>query len=53
MRTGLLAGPLEVTGGRVAIPAGPGLGIEVDESAVRALDRLAGAGGGSAGGGVR
>jgi L-alanine-DL-glutamate epimerase-like enolase superfamily enzyme len=26
----------------VAIPDGPGLGIQVDESAVRSLDRLAG-----------
>jgi D-galactarolactone cycloisomerase len=47
MRTDLLAEPIEVRGGRVAIPSGPGLGIEVDESAVRTLDRLAGAGGGS------
>ena len=41
MRTELLAEPLGVRDGRVAIPSGPGLGIEVDESAVRALDRLA------------
>ena len=41
VRTDLLAEPLEVRDGRVAIPSGPGLGIEVDESAVRALDRLA------------
>ena len=42
MRTGLLAGPLEVKDGLVTIPAGPGLGVQVDESAVRSLDRLAG-----------
>jgi D-galactarolactone cycloisomerase len=41
MRTDLLAEPLEVRDGLVAIPAGPGLGVEVDESAVRSLDRLA------------
>ena len=41
MRTNLLAEPLEVRDGLVAIPAGPGLGVEVDESAVRSLDRLA------------
>jgi D-galactarolactone cycloisomerase len=41
MRTGLLAEPLEVRDGLVAIPAGPGLGVEVDESAVRSLGRLA------------
>jgi D-galactarolactone cycloisomerase len=53
MRTGLLTEPLEVLDGRVAIPAGPGLGIEVDESAVRSLDRLSGAGGaGGPGGGT-
>ena len=45
MRTDLLAEPLAVRDGRVAIPAGPGLGIDVDESAVRALDRLAGSAG--------
>jgi len=42
MRTDLLAEPLEVRDGLVAIPDGPGLGIQVDESAVRSLDRLAG-----------
>ena len=42
MRTDLLAEPLAVRDGRVAIPAGPGLGIEVDEAAVRSLDRLSG-----------
>ena len=41
MRTSLLTEPLEVRDGRVAIPDGPGLGIDVDEAAVRALDRLA------------
>jgi D-galactarolactone cycloisomerase len=40
-RIGLLAEPLEVRDGLVAIPAGPGLDVEVDESAVRSLDRLA------------
>ena len=43
MRTDLLAEPLAVQDGRVVIPAGPGLGIEVDEAAVRSLDRLTGA----------
>ena len=38
----LLAEPLAARDGRVAIPAGPGLGIEVDEAAVRSLDRLSG-----------
>jgi L-alanine-DL-glutamate epimerase-like enolase superfamily enzyme len=37
----LLATPLTVADGRVAIPAGPGLGIEVDEDVVRRLDRMA------------
>jgi D-galactarolactone cycloisomerase len=41
MRTGLLAEPLEVRDGLVAITGGPGLGVQVDEAAVRALDRLA------------
>jgi D-galactarolactone cycloisomerase len=41
MRTSLLAEPLQVRDGQVAIPAGPGLGVQVDESVVRALDRLA------------
>lgn len=41
MRTDLLSTPLTVTGGRVAIPAGPGLGIDVDEEVVRRLDQLA------------
>ena len=41
MRTDLLRTPLSVTDGRVPIPAGPGLGIEVDEDVVRRLDRLA------------
>jgi D-galactarolactone cycloisomerase len=42
MRTGLLAEPLEVRDGLVTVPPGPGLGVQVDESAVRSLDRLAG-----------
>ena len=42
MRTDLLAEPLEVRDGLVTIPPGPGLGVQVDESAVRSLDRLAG-----------
>jgi D-galactarolactone cycloisomerase len=42
MRTELLTEPLTVSGGRVAIPSGPGLGVEVDEGAVRRLDRLGG-----------
>lgn len=42
MRTELLTEPLTVTDGRVAIPAGPGLGIDVDESVVRRLDQLGG-----------
>ena len=41
MRTDLLTTPLTVADGRVAIPAGPGLGIEVDEEVVRRLDQLA------------
>jgi D-galactarolactone cycloisomerase len=41
MRTELLTEPLIVSGGRVTIPQGPGLGVEVDEAAVRRLDRLA------------
>ena len=41
MRTDLLTTPLTVADGRVAIPAGPGLGIEVDEDVVRRLDQLA------------
>ena len=41
MRTDLLRTPLSVTDGRVAIPDGPGLGIEVDEDVMRRLDRLA------------
>jgi D-galactarolactone cycloisomerase len=42
MRTELLTEPLIVSGGRVTIPQGPGLGVEVDEGTVRRLDRLAG-----------
>jgi D-galactarolactone cycloisomerase len=42
MRTDLLAEPLAVRDGKVAIPVGPGLGIEVDEAAVRSLDQLSG-----------
>lgn len=34
-RTTLLATPLRVTDGHLAVPTGPGLGIEVDEDAVR------------------
>jgi D-galactarolactone cycloisomerase len=41
LRTDLLTTPLVVTDGRVPIPAGPGLGIDVDEDVVRRLDRLA------------
>ena len=41
MRTDLLTTPLTVADGRVAIPAGPGLGVEVDEDVVRRLDQLA------------
>jgi len=40
MRTELLTTPLTVTAGRVTIPAGPGLGIDVDEDAVRRLAQL-------------
>ena len=40
MRTDLLAEPLTVTAGRVTIPSGPGLGVDVDEAAVRRLDQL-------------
>jgi D-galactarolactone cycloisomerase len=39
LRTDLLAEPLTVADGRVAIPAGPGLGVQVDEDAVRRLDQ--------------
>jgi D-galactarolactone cycloisomerase len=42
MRTDLLTEPLTLSGGRVTIPAGPGLGVEVDEETVRRLDVLAG-----------
>jgi L-alanine-DL-glutamate epimerase-like enolase superfamily enzyme len=35
----LLAEPLVVSNGRVALPTGPGLGIEVD---MEAINRLAG-----------
>ena len=34
-RAGLLTTPLRVEGGRVAIPDGPGLGIEIDEDYLR------------------
>jgi D-galactarolactone cycloisomerase len=40
MRTDLLTEPLAVRDGFVAIPEGPGLGVQVDESFVRSLDRL-------------
>lgn len=40
MRTDLLAEQLTVTEGRVTIPSGPGLGVEVDEAVVRRLDQL-------------
>jgi D-galactarolactone cycloisomerase len=39
MRTDLLTEPLTVTAGRVTIPAGPGLGVDVDEAVVRRLDQ--------------
>jgi D-galactarolactone cycloisomerase len=42
MRTELLTKPLTVSGGRITIPPGPGLGVEVDEETVRRLDRLGG-----------
>jgi L-alanine-DL-glutamate epimerase-like enolase superfamily enzyme len=42
MRTELLTEPLTVSGGRVTIPPGPGLGVEIDETVVRRLDRLGG-----------
>ncbi len=41
MRTDLLTEPLVVTAGRVPIPAGPGLGVDVDEQALRRLSQLA------------
>lgn len=34
LRTEIVAEPIDVTGGEVAVPDGPGLGIEVDEEAV-------------------
>ena len=37
MRTELAQVPQEVVDGRVAVPTGPGLGIEVDEQALRRL----------------
>jgi D-galactarolactone cycloisomerase len=40
MRTDLLTDPISVSGGRVTIPPGPGLGVEVDEEIVRRLDQL-------------
>ena len=42
MRTDLLTQPLTISGGRITIPPGPGLGVEVDEEAVRRLDQLGG-----------
>jgi D-galactarolactone cycloisomerase len=41
MRTDLLTEPLAVAEGRVSIPAGPGLGVDIDEAVVRRLDQLA------------
>lgn len=41
MRTDLLTAPLTVADGRIAIPAGPGLGIDVDEEVVQRLSQLA------------
>jgi D-galactarolactone cycloisomerase len=40
IRTDLLAEPLLVEAGAVAIPAGPGLGIEIDETVVHRLAQL-------------
>jgi D-galactarolactone cycloisomerase len=41
MRTDLLSTPLTVTDGTIAIPDGPGLGVEVDEEVVERLSQLA------------
>ena len=35
-REALLARPLEITDGRVTVPRGPGLGVEVDEERLMA-----------------
>jgi muconate cycloisomerase len=37
MDTSVLAQPLEPANGKLTVPSGPGLGIEVDEEKVRAL----------------
>ena len=37
MRRTLLTTPHEVVNGRVAIPSGPGFGVEIDEEHVRAV----------------
>ena len=37
IRQGLTAAPFEQQGGFVAVPTGPGLGVEVDERALRRL----------------
>ena len=42
MRTDLLSAPLTVTDGQIAIPVGPGLGVDVDEEVVQRLSQLAG-----------
>jgi D-galactarolactone cycloisomerase len=41
MRTDLLTEPFTMSDGRITIPPGPGLGVEVDEETVLRLDRLA------------
>lgn len=35
LRTEMLAEPIKITAGEVAIPSGPGLGVQVDEEAMR------------------
>jgi D-galactarolactone cycloisomerase len=42
MRTELLTEPLTVKDGWVTVPAGPGLGVEVDQSVVNRFDQLSG-----------
>ncbi|MDR7519548.1 MAG: mandelate racemase/muconate lactonizing enzyme family protein [Armatimonadota bacterium] len=37
LRDRVLRAPLRPTGGRLAVPAGPGLGVEVDEDGLRAV----------------
>jgi L-alanine-DL-glutamate epimerase-like enolase superfamily enzyme len=40
LREGILARPLEFADGHLRVPAGPGLGVEVDEAGVRQFEVL-------------